>query len=221
MTNKQSDQAIIERLDRIEAENAALKNEIAAFRAERAKVPTVAKVFTEPQVHVSNPMPPAPIALPNRDEVARLMEIVWRRHPGLRPTYRGRFSEQDEEEGIRNVEAAFTYVSTLKRVRALNNKVFLSWWGSRCDDWWQGYGRSRTIPGGAVLIAAICSGDVGYRIDSHHFTSSEIALGEFDGAPATEAWKDVLRTGEVRSPVLIEEKFERIVVGAAGGQAPW
>jgi hypothetical protein len=155
----------------------------------------------EPEgARIIHPVESAKIALPNAEELRKLLEIVFGTYPTLRPWTPGsRSAFADEQVFTEEFSAAFIFVANQGRAAKLDKKSICRW-ADEAGDWWRQRNNRKNVGGGAFLAACIAAGDVEFQRSDHFGNVWAVALATFGGRPATEAWRNVLR-GEIRRPI--------------------
>jgi hypothetical protein len=164
----------VDRIDDLERENAALRAELARLR----------------------PPPPeparldGPFQLPSARQMTRLIEAVLLQYPVLRDP------RIDDAEFLHMTASAFRFLSTLPRTPGkLDLRYDLMSWNGHAADAFRAAGKSCTLRGPALHIAAIAAGDIPY-LPPRLFPSAGFGvclLGVTRGSlGATNAWLRVL-----------------------------
>lgn len=125
---------------------------------------------------------------PSDDELERLHEIVVSKYPTLRPEFRGRMADRDEQDYKNGFRLAFLWLANVGRVPDLNRKYYASWWNEACEQW----GRRHQVFGTPVIgIAALAWGDV--KVGWGTGASICFGLDPYAGIkPTKPTWRDVL-----------------------------
>ena len=202
---------IEKRLAAVEAENVALKAELAALQlllpANKPALPQRAA----PQVRVTNPLPR--VALPNEEQCRQLCEIVFDRYPSLRPR-RG-----EEEEFAAEFRAAMRFVEHHGRRAAPDHGLGVGWWIDTARVWLSQHAGGNSLVGGNAFVAAIvAAGDVPYSDPGE--PGFAIGLQHTGGGiEASARWHTVLATRRLLDPAPPERpKPVFSPVSVAGGR---
>jgi hypothetical protein len=177
------------RIAALEAENFALRSEI-----ERLKPPPrVVKID-------------GPFALPNLEQVERLVRRVLDRYPNLYGYVdRGAITA---DEFVRMVRGAMLYIASLHRLRGEVMRTHSSLdWLYKAGDYLNSVGHPQTIlRGGSVFVAVVASGDVCFSPPSLYPQSDfGLIVGQrHNSFPATNKWLSILGGGDFDSSLIIE-----------------
>jgi hypothetical protein len=204
MTPKEMEIAIIA----LQRENSGLISRVTALELNAAPREVVSPNVTRPAqlagsdgTRIFHPIERAKIALPNDEELKKLLDVVFGCYPTLRPWTAGtRFASQDEEDFIRQFSAAFTFVAHQGRAEELDTKRSVGWWADQAVQWWSHRNARTNVGGGAFLAACVAAGDVDFQRSDQFGNIWAVALVTFGGRPATSAWQNVLR-GQLRRPL--------------------
>jgi hypothetical protein len=203
-----------DRLAELEAQAARLASEIAALRATQPAAPPrppkdegvrVVPILTERQD-----------SLPDLKQMQRLFSTV-KVHSPWPQTLVNRF---DENKPFRAFGSAFRWLQNVGRAPQPNGKVALSYWTDTCRLWL----RARNCVGSdldanSLVLAAFACGDVCYTpADAIRGWTWELALVEYGGKPATDAWRQVLSSGAILPPSAPARRMAppspaRVIVG--------
>ncbi|WP_072824770.1 hypothetical protein [Bradyrhizobium erythrophlei] len=184
---------------------ALAESDITALKANqgfRKVTPLAASVAAEPEgARITLSIERAKIALPNEDELRKLLDVVFGTYPTLRPwTHGSSYAFQDEQNFTRQFSAAFGYVSSQGRADEIDMKHSVSWWADQASDWLRHRGDRTDIGGAAFLAACVAAGDVAFQRSDQFGNVWAVGLASWEGRKATEAWRNVL-CGELRRPV--------------------
>jgi hypothetical protein len=169
------------RLAALEAESAAKDVLITELQSELARL---------------RPPPPeparidGPFVMPSAQQMGRLIEAVLLKYPVLRD------NRIDDAEFRHMTASAFRFLSTLPRTPGrLDLRYDLLSWQAYAADTFRAAGKSCSLRGPALHVAAIAAGDIGY-LPPRLFPSAGFGvalLGIARGSvPATNAWLRVL-----------------------------
>jgi hypothetical protein len=190
-------------LDRI----SALESELAALKAQVAP-PAPAKIAPKPVedegTRVSYPAPRSTFEMPTANQLAALKEVVFSKIPSLLPTFSGRWAREDEAEFERGFRAAFLALGHIERRNEVDRKRALSYWTQHAEETCRALGRSASIPGTALMCAAIASGNVPYVLgDVANGVVPVLGLcfGSNMGKLPGNEWRNVLATGQILAPI--------------------
>ncbi len=190
-----SEEAILARLDTLEAEVAALK--VNAGLVKPVVHDAAPAKFVERGVTITHPEENSPIVLPTEAEYRGILSAVRDAYPQLwRPSNNPRFTDQDDAEFFRDFCAVFERVSYLRRIAEVDSKHSLSWWVDEINRRLHG----RQIDGAAFLAAVIGAGDVSFVQRDGYGNAWAFGLATFGGRPATESWRRVLK-GQLLAPI--------------------
>ena len=139
------------------------------------------------------PKPPSSsLVMPSDAELHKLVEIVYRARPDLdlRRDPDQRHLRHDHEFAV-----TFHMLGALGRTEQVDHGKALSYWcqvvRESLSDY---YGITVEVPGNILLAAALAHGDVPYGRNA-------MGLRWFEaGRPATDAWRTVLKTGQLLKP---------------------
>ena len=137
---------------------------------------------------------------PDSVDLRRLFYLVTNVYPQLAP--RGR----DEGEAIKYFGYAFHRVGSLGRTDKLESKYALSWWADEATWWLKDRGVNLIrLSQVDFVIAVVAHNDIDHLpLDRFPFDCSSFSLnaGRW-GRPATDAWRKLLESRTVRSPVMV------------------
>ena len=175
---------------------AALEAELAALKAERP-APAPAAQKDEQGARVIQLNDEITSGLPSLDQLRKLFSIVRNKVPQVK--------SHDDDAAFRGFTAAYRFVANCGRLTAPNPKVTIGWW---CDEMkaWSRARNAMTIDlnGSSFIAAVLASGDVIYVPFNgdlgHAWEVGLLSPSHNGGTPATDAWKTVLSTGNVRAP---------------------
>jgi hypothetical protein len=191
--------AVLDRITALEAEIAALK---AQQNTASAPVKIAPKPVEPEGVVVSYPTPRRIFEMPDNSALERLAEIVFTKFPTLRPTFSGRWAREDQQEFEKGFRSAFLALGHIER-RNVDHKRALSFWTEYAEETCRALGRSASIPGSALMVAAIAAGNCEYVL-ADRMNGVVPVLGLCHGAgmgklPGNE-WRNVLATGQILQP---------------------
>jgi hypothetical protein len=190
----------------------ALKEQIAElnrrFDAQVAP-PAPVKAAPKPPVEeegtrISYPAPRSLFEMPDDAQLERLAQIVFTKFPTLRPTFSGRWAQEDQLEFDRGFRSAFFALGHIERRVDVDHKRALSFWVQLCEDTCRALGRYASIPGSALVVAAVASGNIKYILaDRMNGIVPELGLcfGSNMGKLPGNEWRTVLATGRIIPPV--------------------
>jgi hypothetical protein len=191
-----NEEAILARLDTLEAEVAELK--VTAGLVKPAARDAESAKFVERGVTITHPEEINRIVLPNESEYRKLLAVVLDAYPQLRRSNNPRYATEDEAGFFREFCAAFERISRLLRTEKVDHKRSVSWWANEANQ--QRFGREE-IRGLAFIAATVGAGDVSFVEADHNGNSWAFALAFGAGRPATEAgWRRVLN-GQLLAPI--------------------
>jgi hypothetical protein len=174
------------RIASLEAENAALRAELARLRP--PPVPAAVSDLDGPTTisTVKNR-----IILPTRDELYRLEEMVYRAYPKLKAG--------GDSNSFR---AAFFRLTYTRRAERLDAKRSLDWWVDQAEDWLKAQNYYPSRPADQSFVAAcVAMGDIAFSTPAK-FPSMSLGL---TGLPQFEAlpgrWRAMLASGRVPEPI--------------------
>jgi hypothetical protein len=188
---------------------AALEFELAELKKAAGKTPPI----VPPQVKPVDDRPlvtvlhPAAIELPTAEQCRKLIEVISRIHPVLKPRFSMRWHDEEEQELHAGFTTSVRFISTLGRT-SVDTKYYLSVWIDRCRDF------ARLVDhnpvgniGVSFFLAAVAMG-VPYQLGNS--TTGDLAavgLREHGGEKITAAgWKQTLQ-GNVLAPSVPERRF--------------
>jgi hypothetical protein len=159
----------------------------------------------EEGTRVSYLAPRSVFEMPTANQLAALKEVVYSKFPSLRPKFDGRWASEDEAEFEKGYAAAFLALGYLERREQVDHKKALSYWAQLAEDACRALGRSASIPGSALMVAAVASGNVPYVL-ADVANGVVPVLGLYFGSnmgklPGNE-WRNVLATGRVLAPTV-------------------
>ena len=200
-------------LTNLERRVAALEAEVAALKAPKAlprkPIEEGARVIMGPGV-ISMPEG----AFPTNEEYRELREIVERHYPHLAFVARSeRYADQDREEHIAGFRTAFMYLATLERLQTLPRADrYATWWMGCAEDWAHSMGKRSGISLRGFSAALAAHGDILFSgLDNNATFGLRQSSGQ--GRRYGDAWRNVLRTGELLKPVKSGE-LARAAAGA-------
>jgi hypothetical protein len=191
-----NEEAILARLDALEAEVASLKVNAGlvvkpAARGEPAK-------YVEPKVSITHPIEHSPIALPTEAELWRIHRVVLSAYPELRPNSTPRYEKEDSAGVFREFCAAFAGISHLRRTEEIDHKHSVSWWAKEATG---RLGRPvQDISNTAFLAAVIGSGDIKFTLTDHYGNVAAVGLARSGGLATEAGWRRALN-GQLLLPV--------------------
>jgi hypothetical protein len=186
------------RIAELEAQVATQATEIADLRS-RLPVPRIVRPPVEEGVSITHPSPVSSYIAPSEKELERLYAAVFARHPGLEPTFVGKFADEDFAYCFRSFRCAFTRIGFLGRADVPDHKRYLSFWVDEADDWLRSHRMTDRDTGAGYFIAAIAHGDVPYALTDAFGNRAAVGLRTWGGKPATDHWRRVLK-GEILAP---------------------
>jgi hypothetical protein len=189
------------RIAEIEAKIAAAQAELAALKAGK-----------------SAPPPPPP-----RDEV-RIIEILSERGDGpnlkemerlyakvkpLSPWPSALTDKYDEHRPFRGFSSAFRWVMNMGRLDRPNGKVALGYFLDGCRDWLRARNSvGSDLDANGLILAVYAAGDVVYTpANSMLGHTWEIGLVEYGGRKASDAWRNVMTSGQILPPSAPSRRF--------------
>jgi hypothetical protein len=182
------------RIASLEAENAALRAELARLRPPSAR----AAVF-HPDDHTTITYMKNAVVLPTKDELRRLEDIVYRTYPRLKAG--------GDSDSFR---AAFHRLTYTRRAERLDAKRSLDFWVDQAEDWLKAQGYYPSRPATQSFVAAcVAMGDIAFSHPSR-FPSMILgitALPQFEALPGR--WRAVLESGQAPTPVPDTHVFIR------------
>jgi hypothetical protein len=187
-------EALKTRIEALEA-NAGLRKFAARIEAPIARVP-------EEGVRISYPPDPNSFMMPNNGELKKLRVIACGEYPKLRPDFSNYLdAEKAEFESFEEFSRAFLRIGNLGRIDKLNKKVSLSWWVGEAQEWLRLHNIYGEIRGSAFCAAVLAHGDIGFLpADGEQGWVWTFAMAPHGGRRATDGWKQVLRTGQIKKP---------------------
>jgi len=143
------------------------------------------------------------IAMPTHDELDALLSISRGfLFPAARP-----LDHADVLEFRRQFGRAFEFIATLKRTPG-EFRGRLSDWVDKCETWHAARGCTESTTSiGPLLAAAVSAGDVDWQRGSDWPHNIHAAIDWSNGIGATDAWREVIRTGRVRRMTPIRERY--------------
>jgi hypothetical protein len=194
----------MDRIAQLEQQAAAITAELAALKAGQAAARPVKPVDDRPLV--SFLQPPA-IELPTAEQCRKLIEIVCRKHPMLKPRFSMRWHDTEESELYAGFFTSVRFISTLGRI-PVDTVRYLSFWVDRAKDW------ARLVdhnPVGNVgisfFLAAIAMGVPFQLGNSATGDLAAVGLREHGGERITaDGWKQTLQ-GNVLAPIIPVRRF--------------
>ncbi len=193
--------------DAIITELRALKTRVEALEADAglksvARIEAPAAPVPEEGVRIYYPPDPNSFMMPNNDELKKLRAIAQGEYPKLRPDFSNYLdADKAEHESFEEFYRAFLYVGNLGRLDKLNKKVSLSWWLGEAQDWLRLHNIYGDIRGSAFCTAVLAHNDVGFiPDDGGEGLVWTFAMTPHGGRRATDVWKQLLRTRQIRKP---------------------
>jgi hypothetical protein len=192
------------RITELESQLAVAQAELAALKAGKAPAPPVKPIDDRPLV--SFLQPPA-IELPTAEQCRKLIEVISRIYPVLKPRFSMRWHDEEDRELHAGFATSVRFISTLGRT-SVETKYYLSVWIDRCQDW------ARLVDhnpvgnvGAAFFLAAVAMG-VPFQLGNNATGDlPAVGLREHGGEKMTAAgWKQTLQ-GHVLAPVAPERRF--------------
>jgi hypothetical protein len=180
---------------------AALESELAALKAPkslpRKPIEEGARILMGPGVIG---MPNG--AFPTAEEYRELREVVERHYPHLAFVARNqRYADEDMKEHVSGFRTAFAYLATLERLETLPRADrYATWWVSCAEDWARSMGMPTGIPPRSFIAAVAAHGDILFSGLDNNATFG-LRQGGGHGRRYGDAWRDVLRTGKLLTPV--------------------
>ena len=192
-----------ERLDRLEAENAILKAELARLTGEAEPRPEPAAAppatpYQAPRLEVRHVTPVSGLVMPSDDQMRALYAIVSKAHPKLvREPHRGEWTQAP----FNDFAAAFVAMGNLGRTPQPDGKHSLGWWVDHAIFGAPGAKGQRAFGDAEFVLAALAHGDVPYRPYADG-SPWEFGLMPYtgQGTPAGDAWRRVLASGRISPP---------------------
>ncbi|HXR23787.1 MAG TPA: hypothetical protein VN742_00400 [Candidatus Binataceae bacterium] len=186
------------RIAELEAQVATQATEIADLRS-RLPAPRIVTAPVEDGVTITHPSPISSYIAPSEKELERLYAGVFARHPGLEPTFVGKFADEDFAHHFKSFRGAFTRIGFLGRADVPDQKRYLNFWIDEADDWLRSHRMNDGNTGAGYFVAAIAHGDVPYSLSDAFGNRAAVGLRTWGGKPATDAWRRVLK-GEILAP---------------------
>jgi hypothetical protein len=187
---------VIDRIAQLEQQAAAITAEIAKLKAERpAPPPSPPKDEGVRIVQLNNEITSG---LPDLKQMQRLFSIV-KPHSPWPSALADRF---DPDRPFRAFGSAFRWAANMRRIPQPDSKRALSYWCDGCRLWL----RERNcvasdLDANALVLAILAQGDVKYtQADPQMGWVWELALHEYVGGRASDAWRKVLEAGAVLPP---------------------
>jgi hypothetical protein len=186
------------RFAKIEAENAAMRAELAEIKARGGRKVLPAPPV-EPVVKISHPIAASTFVMPSDAELGSLREIVCTKYPQLGESaglvWRGS-REENEIEYFSTFKLAFLALGDMHRIEAPNRKRYVTHWSEEAEIWLRRRrGWAPTLRFGPFVTAVLAHGDIqfsGLFVDAQVL---ELGLSTYAGHAASGAWKKVLATG--------------------------
>jgi hypothetical protein len=148
---------ITTRIAELEAEVAHLKIECQKLRPPPPN-PTL-KPCPDGRVTVSTVR--TPVALPADNDLLRLMTIVTKRFPQLKPKFDTRWAEQDERDYFASFRAAFFLLSFVVRGDAIDRKRDADYWMALGEQWLRAQQFNPcTLQLNSFVAAVVSQGDI-------------------------------------------------------------
>lgn len=212
MTNDKDNQAIVDRIDRLEAENRALKAQLATMQGpakpRAADLPS-ARAFEEPGASVTNlPIFSASFEMPTPKQFGELHLIVQGRYPKF---------------GIANIppeefRRAFIFTGNCVRLDVLAEDKTPSWWEDAGEEWLKKHSLPGAVYAAGVTAAILAHADIRFS-DLHRWPFDSkfgLALPGYQGRPATNKWKNLLNGGRLLEPFK-KYPWEQTIIRPEGG----
>jgi hypothetical protein len=148
---------------------------------------------------------------PTLNELRKLYEIVCSKYPQFRPAIvSGRFADQDAAECFAGFEWSFERLGHIGRLGAPDTRRYVDHWVEEARDWLRLHRPSHGGNIGAGFLAAcVAHGDIPYVVgDKNLGVVWVIGVAPFGGRPASDAWRAVLKGGNVMAPSQPARRFE-------------
>ena len=162
--------------------------------------------------------------MPSDDEMSQLMTIVFRGYPMLAPAdcraedvrRNHHFQEKgwkpqevdDHHQYLVRVRYAFRWLLGVKRTDIDLTKTLGYWESPALANWLTSNNIIAEIGGGAILVACIAAGDVGFLDPTKYFPNMMhlglVARGEHGRPCDPRAWRRVLTSGTAPAPSSLE-----------------
>jgi hypothetical protein len=196
----------MDRLAELEKQAAAITAEIAALKAGKTSPPPppVKPIDDRPLITVLHP---AAIELPTAEQCRKLIEVIGRNHPVLKPHFSMRWHDEEERELHAGFSTSVRFISTLGRT-PVDTTRYLSFWTDRCRDWARliDYNPVGNI-GTSFFLAAVAMG-VPFQLGNNAMgVLPAVGLREHGGERMTaDGWKRTL-AGDVLLPTQPDRRF--------------
>jgi len=184
----------------LEKRVADLEAELAALRAPkslpRKPIEEGARILMGPAIGVPN------LTFPTDEEYRQLREVVERHHAHLAFVARDqRWADKDREEHVTGFRTAFMHLASLERLETLPRPDRSPlWWLSGAEEWARSMGMRSGIPLRSFIAAVAAHGDILFSgLDK--YATFGLRQGGDCGRRYGDAWRSVLRTGEIPKPV--------------------
>jgi hypothetical protein len=151
----------------------------------------------ERAVKIYHPYDAPLIAMPNDNQLDRLIKIVLSAYPHLAPAQgHPRWEEENRHEFRVGFRASFERIACLYRTDTFYSEYSIQRWTHEAMDYFRGQRRSVEIRWPVYLAAAIAAGDVPFCVDGPY-----VGL-RFDsvGCAPIAAWQAVLQGRMLRPP---------------------
>jgi hypothetical protein len=174
---------------------AALEAKIAAAQAELAEIKSGRVAPQQPPkdggVRILQVLAERTDGLPSLKELEKLYSAV--KHLAPWPLN----NKYDEHKPFRGFCACFRWISNKGRTEFPNPKFALSFWLDQCKNWTKDRdSMTNDISGNELVMAVFAAGDVKFcAANAQLGIVWELALSEYSGRPASDAWRKILREG--------------------------
>jgi hypothetical protein len=199
--------ALTRRMEEVEAENSALRAQMADLAAKPARSPVPAPSRRDEGPRIFYPLETPPAGVPSDAEADGLLKLLR-----LDPRYRHLLLDDGSRPPFltgdfdRPFRAALRYVNTQAyRMEVPNKEVALSWWCDAATGWCKAQGIAHDrITGGAFIAACVASGDVKVQLPNLNAgIVFECGLSPHrSGRAPNGAWRRVLETGRLPDPYV-------------------
>jgi hypothetical protein len=201
--------------ERLVAENAQLRDELAELKALEAPVALKPEPAKVEGTIVSYPPPPSSLVMPSDDDLHRLMDIALTAFPSLAPkielsfmqrlTLRNHPSLADQikpdveaitADFFREFKNSFIAIGSMKLKDEPARKYFVGHWTETAQSWLRQRNMFFDITTSAFIAAALAHG-VSYTDGTIDGSSWELGIDSYSGRAVTDGWRRVLAGGKV------------------------
>jgi hypothetical protein len=176
-------------------------------KLERLRPPSPPPNAPEPNRHrdgaVTVTLERVPLALPSESDLRKLLAIVTREFPQLKPKLDPRWIERDEREYFASFRSAFFWLNYVIRADAIDKKRDAEFWMALGEQWLRAQQFSHcTLQINTLTAAVVSLGDIPYAPLDQFPSGLRFGLTGFTAPQCLPGrWREVLRSGQAPLPV--------------------